>query len=70
MRLDCARYHPNPDGTELRDTPHIHYFVEGSELAWAKPVTWYNVAEPMTTLETFLGEIHGLFPHGYQSTLL
>ena len=37
-RIDNNKYHPNPDGTELRNTPHIHWFKERyDQLAWAEP---------------------------------
>jgi hypothetical protein len=70
IRLDCAQYHPNPDGTEIRNTPHLHYYIEGSGLDWAKTVDWCDIDQPIETLGRFLEEIRGSFPQGYQTTLL
>jgi phage anti-repressor protein len=66
-RIDGAKYHPNPDGTELRDTPHIHWYREGYEkLEWAEPIDWYNTSKPIQTLERFLSEINARFRNGIQ----
>lgn len=70
LRLDAAAYHPNPDGSELRNTPHLHIYQEGLELKTARSVDWYDVNSPMKTLERFLEEIHGTFPNGYQLALV
>mgnify|MGYP006865045462 CR=1 FL=1 len=70
MRLDGAPYHSNPDGTELRDTPHLHYFKEGYGLKWANPVDWYDVKDPFGTLERFLKEIQARFPGGIQTAMV
>jgi hypothetical protein len=69
-RIDAAPYHPNPDGTELRDTPHMHVYREGYGLRWAEPIDWYDAADPQSTLERFLDEIHTRFPNGIQTMLL
>ena len=66
-RIDNAKYHPNPDGTELRNTPHIHWFKEGyDQLAWAEPIDWYDTTKPIATLERFLNEVYARFRHGMQ----
>jgi hypothetical protein len=65
-RVDNAPYHPNPDGTEIRDRPHLHLYREGEGLNWAEPVDWYDVANPLGTLERFLQIIRARFPAGYQ----
>lgn len=66
-RIDAAKYHPNPDGTELRDTPHIHWYREGYEkLEWAEPIDWYDTHKPIQTLERFLKEISARFKNGIQ----
>jgi hypothetical protein len=70
VRVDNAPYHPNPDGTEIRNQPHLHTFREGFGLEWAEPVSWYDVSDPLGTLERFLNEIHTRFPAGYQLTML
>jgi hypothetical protein len=70
VRLDNAPYHPNPDGTELREQPHIHFYREGYGLEWADPVSWYNLEDPLGTLEQFLREVRTKFPAGYQLAML
>ncbi len=65
-RIDAAPYHPNPDGTELRDTPHMHVYREGYGLKWAEPIDWYDTGDQQGTLE----QIHARFPNGIQTTLL
>lgn len=69
-RLDAAPYHTNPDGTELRNQPHLHIFREGYELAFAEPVDWYDVDKPLETFERFLEEIRTRFPAGHTLALL
>lgn len=64
VRVDNARYHSNPDGTELRDQPHIHFFREGDALNWAEPIDWYNLNDPVATLERFLEIIRTKFSSG------
>jgi hypothetical protein len=64
LRIDNAPYHVNPDGSELRDTPHLHSYREGCDLAWAEPIDWYNVTDPLRTLERFLKEFSARFPSG------
>lgn len=66
VRLDNNPYHPNPDGTEIIDQPHLHVFREGHGLAWAEPVTWYDLNDPYSTLERFLNIIRARFPAGVQ----
>lgn len=66
VRVDNSRYHPNPDGTELRNQPHIHWYREGDDLAWAEPIHWYDVSDPLGTLDAFLDAIHMQFKSGYQ----
>jgi len=66
VRVDNALYHPNPDGTELRNQPHIHFFRENENLNWAEPINWYNLNDPVATLERFLEIVHTHFPAGYQ----
>ncbi len=70
MRVDGAPYHSNPDGTELRNTPHIHVYREGYGLAWAEPIDWYSPTDPVGTLEHFLDEAHARFPAGIQMMLV
>jgi hypothetical protein len=50
LRVDAAPYHPNPDGTEIRDTPHLHRYREGYGLQFAEPIDWYNQNDPIATL--------------------
>lgn len=57
LRVDDAPYHPNPDGEEIRG-PHLHYYVEGSGLAYAKLIDWYDCSKPEDTLYRFLEEIN------------
>lgn len=66
VRVDNNLYHPNPDGTEIRDQPHIHFYRENENLNWAEPINWYNLNDPIGTLEKFLEIIHARFPSGYQ----
>jgi len=66
VRVDNSRYHPNPDGSELRDQPHIHFYREGYDLDWAEPIDWYDVNNPLDTLESFLEVIRMQFTAGYQ----
>ena len=70
VRVDNAPYHPNPDGTELRNQPHIHVYREGFGLEWAEPVPWYNLNDPLGTLERFLTEVSMRFPAGHQLALM
>lgn len=70
VRLDNARYHPNPDGTEIRDQPHLHVYREGYGLAWAEPVDWCDLTDPVGTLDRFLAVIHTRFPSGLQLALI
>jgi hypothetical protein len=70
IRLDNSPYHPNPDGSEIRDRPHMHRYREGFDLAWAEPVDWYNVNDPFRTLERFLEIINARFPRGIQTELI
>lgn len=68
LRVDGARYHQNPDGTELRDTPHLHVYREDHDLRWAHPIDWYHPDDPIKTLNRFLDEAHASFPGGIQHT--
>lgn len=70
IRVDNSPYHPNPDGSEIRDRPHMHRYREGFDLAWAEPVDWYNVNDPFRTLERFLEIINARFPRGIQTELI
>lgn len=70
VRLDNGRYHPNPDGTEIRDQPHLHVYREGYDLKWAEPVDWCDVNDPLSTLERFLDIIHSRFRNGHQLALI
>lgn len=70
VRLDAAPFHTNPDGTELRNQPHLHIYREGYELAFAEPVDWYDVDKPLETFEQFLEVIRTRFPLGHQLDLL
>jgi hypothetical protein len=70
VRVDNALYHPNPDGTEIRNQPHIHFYRENDNLNWAEPIDWYDLNEPLATLERFLEIIRTSFPAGYQLDLL
>ena len=69
LRIDANPFHTNPDGTELRDTPHIHVYREGYDLLWAEPIDWYSTTDPVGTLERFLYEAHARFPAGIQHIL-
>lgn len=69
VRLDNSAYHPNPDGSEIRDQPHLHRYREGYGLEWAEPVDWYDLNNPFGTLERFLGTINTRFPNGIQMEL-
>ena len=70
MRIDAARRHLNPDGTEIIGQPHLHVFREGYErLPWAEPIDWMDLARPQITLERFLDEIHARFQTGFQLRL-
>lgn len=67
VRVDNHLHHTNPDGTEIRDTPHIHVYREGfDQLPWAVPIDWYNPSDPLGTLARFLDFVHARFPAGYQ----
>jgi len=68
MRIDGAPYHTNPDGTELRNTPHVHIFREGYDLEWAEPIDWFWPDRPIETLERFLDEVNARFRGGIQLT--
>ncbi len=68
MRIDSAAYHINPDGTELRRTPHIHIFRESYGLEWAEPIDWFWPDRPIETLERFLEEVNARFRGGIQLT--
>lgn len=70
VRRDNHLYHPNPDGTEIKDRPHLHRYREGYGLEWAEPVDWYDVNDPFGTLDRFLQMIHARFPHGIQMELV
>jgi hypothetical protein len=70
IRVDNSPYHPNPDGSEIRDRPHMHRYREGFDLAWAEPVDWYNVSDPFGTLERLLEVINARFPRGIQMELI
>jgi hypothetical protein len=70
VRVDNAPFHPNPDGTEIRSQPHMHVYREGYGLEWAQPVMWYNVNDPLGTLERFLVEIRTRFPAGYSFAMI
>ena len=62
IRVDNSPYLPNPDGSEIRDRPHMHRYREGFDLAWAEPVDWYSVSDPFGTLERFLQIVNARFP--------
>ena len=64
LRIDNAPFHINPDGSELRDTPHMHIYREGCGLDWAEPIDWYDLENPFGTLEKFLIEFRARFPSG------
>lgn len=70
VRLDAAPYHTNPDGTELRNQPHLHLYREGYELAFAEAVDWYDAAKPLQTFERFLDIIRTKFPAGHTLDLI
>lgn len=69
VRLDAAPYHSNPDGTEIRNQPHLHIYREGYGLAFAESVAWCDFADPERTLERFLEVIHARFSAGHQLNL-
>ena len=69
VRVDNHRYHANPDGTELRDQPHLHRYREGYGLEWAEPIDWYDLRSPFVTLGRFLEVINTRFPYGIQTEL-
>jgi hypothetical protein len=66
VRVDNSRYHPNPDGSEIIDRPHLHRYREGYGLEWAEPIDWYDVNDPYGTLDRFLTVINARFPNGIQ----
>lgn len=66
VRLDNNLYHPNPDGSEIHNQPHLHVFRENFGLSWAEPVTWCDVRDPYGTLQRFLQIINANFPKGIQ----
>ena len=66
VRLDNNPYHPNPDGSEIRNQPHLHVFREGFGLEWAEAVPWCDVNDPYGTLQRFLDVINASFPNGIQ----
>ncbi|MGH8575483.1 MAG: DUF6978 family protein [Gammaproteobacteria bacterium] len=71
VRVDNNPYHANPDGTEIRNQPHLHIYREGyDKLEWAEPIDWYDVRSPVGTLDRFLEIIHARFTFGYQLSLL
>jgi hypothetical protein len=71
VRVDNNPYHANPDGTEIRNQPHLHIYREGyDKLEWAEPIDWYDVRSPWETLDRFLNIIRTRFPFGYQLSLL
>jgi hypothetical protein len=70
VRVDNHAQHTNPDGTKIRDTPHIHVYREGFDLDWAEPITWYDANRPLETLARFLDFVHARFPGGYQLAML
>jgi len=70
VRVDNSLYHSNPDGTEIRNQPHIHFYRENDNLNWAEPVDWYDLNDPLATLDQFLEIIRTSFPAGYQLDLL
>lgn len=70
VRVDNASYHPNPDGTEIRGQPHIHVYREGEGLNWAEPIDWFDLNNPLATLECFLDFVHARFPSGHQLAML
>jgi hypothetical protein len=70
VRLDAAPYHTNPDGTELRNQPHLHIYREGYELAFAEPVDWYDADKPLQTFERFLAIIRTKIPAGHTLDLI
>ena len=70
VRVDNALYHSNPDGTEIRNQPHIHFYREDDNLNWAEPIDWYDLNDPLATLDRFLEIIRTSFPAGYQLDLL
>jgi hypothetical protein len=69
-RIDNAPYHCNPDGSEIRNQPHLHLYREGHEMAWAEPITWYDLSRPLDTLEKFLNIINTRFRAGYSVPLI
>ncbi len=69
VRLDAAAFHTNPDGTELRNQPHLHKYREGYGLEFAEPIDWHDPENPVATLDRFLEEITARFPFGYQLDL-
>lgn len=68
-RIDNAFQHTNPDGSIIRG-PHMHWYREGEELAWAEQIEWYDVDKPFDTLSKFLELIHAKFTHGIQGMLV
>ena len=64
LRIDNAPFHTNPDGSEIRNMPHMHVYREGCGLDWAEPIAWYDLQNPFATLERFLSEFRTRFPLG------
>ena len=69
VRADNNVYHPNPDGTEIRNQPHVPFYRERESLNWAEPIDWYDLNDPLATLAKFLEIIHTRFPNGYQADM-
>ncbi len=69
MRVDCAKYHTNPDGT-LISGPHLHKYREGYGVKWAEKAEWIDVNNPLKTLDIFLKIINASFRSGFNLTLL
>ena len=69
-RIDNAPYHSNPDGSEIRNQPHLHLYREGHDLAWAESIDWYDLDRPLDTLEKFLNIINIRFIAGYSVPLI
>lgn len=70
VRVDNASYHSNPDSSEIRGQPHIHVYREGEGLNWAEPIDWFDLTNPLATLEHFLDFVHVRFPAGHQMAML
>ena len=68
-RIDNAAQHINPDGAIITG-PHLHWYREGADLAWAEAIDWHDPAKPLDTLARFLDLVHARFAAGFMESLI